>query len=128
VIPMRAVLPYDGARAVDTLDLHVWPGAAARVTSELYEDAGDGYAYEHGAYRLTTFTTSAGAAAGGLEIALARAGTYPGARTFTVAVHAVPRPRFVRADGRAVPVRYDAARRTATFVVPSGVRRIVVAP
>ena len=125
VIPMRPVMSYIGERAVDTLSLHVWPGATARVTSELYEDAGDGYAYEHGQYRLTTFTTTGGD--GTLEIALARQGKYAGARAFSVVVHAVSRPRSVKADGRGVRVRWDAARRTATFVVPSGVRRIVVA-
>jgi len=126
VIPMQAVLPHEDARHLDTLALHIWPGTAARVTSLLYEDAGDGYAYERGSYRVTTFTTSSGGADGVLDIALTHAGTYPGARTFTVTVHAVPRPGSVQADGRSVPVRYDPARRTATFAVASGVRRITV--
>ncbi|HEX6536073.1 MAG TPA: TIM-barrel domain-containing protein [Gemmatimonadaceae bacterium] len=124
VIPMRPVMSYIGERPVDTLALHVWPAASGRVKSELYEDAGDGYAYEHGEYRLTTLTTSGGQ--GKLELALAREGKYAGARAFSVVVHAISRPRSVRADGHGVRVRWDAARRTATFVVPSGVRRIVV--
>jgi len=128
VIPMQAVLPHEDARRLDILTLHVWPATATRVASMLYEDAGDGYAYERGSYRVTTFTTSPGGANGALGVALARAGAYPGARAFTVTVHAVPRPRSVQADGRSVPVRYDAARRTATFVVASGVRRITVTP
>jgi hypothetical protein len=98
------------------------------VTSMLYEDAGDGYAYERGSYRLTTFTTSSGTANGSLDIALARSGSYPGARAFTVTVHALPRAGSVQADGRSVPVRYDAARRTASFTVAAGVRRITVTP
>lgn len=127
VIPMQAVLPYEDARRLDTLALNVWPGSPARVTSMLYEDAGDGYAHERGSYRLTTFTTSSGTS-GALDVALARTGTYPGARAFIVTVHAVPRPGSVQADGRSVPVRYDAARRTASFTVASGVRRITVTP
>lgn len=93
----------------------------------LYEDAGDGYAYERGSYRVTTFTTTS-AGNGALDIALAHTGSYAGARQFTVTVHAVPRPGSVQADGRSVPVHYDPARRTATFVVASGVRRITVTP
>lgn len=124
VIPMQPALSYDGARPLDTLALHVWPPGDGRVTSRLYEDAGDGYADERGVYRLTTFTTGTGG--GRLDITLDRAGTYPGARAFTVTVHAVPRPGSVRADGRAVPVRYDAAARTATFVVSTTTRGIMV--
>jgi alpha-glucosidase len=128
VIPMQAVLPYEGARRLDTLALHVWPGSPTLVTSMLYEDAGDGYAHERGNYRLTTFTTSSGTTNGSLDIALAQTGSYSGARAFTVTVHAVPRPGSVQADGRSVPVRHDAARRTSSFVVASGVRRITVTP
>ena len=129
VIPMQAVLSHEDARRLDTLALHVWPGSAAPVTSMLYEDAGDGYAYERGSYRVTTFTTiSSGVADGALDIALARTGSYSGARQFTVTVHAVPRPGSVQADGRSVSMHYDPARRTATFVVASGVRRITVTP
>lgn len=120
VVPMQPVLRYDGERRVDTLALHVFPGAA---TSELYEDAGDGYDYERGVYRRTTFRTSA---ASGLTITLSRAGTYAGARTFAVAVHAVARPSVVRVDGRSVPARYDADARTLAFAVPATVTRIEV--
>jgi hypothetical protein len=125
---MQAVLPYEDARRLDTFALHVWPASATPVTSMLYEDAGDGYAHERGSYRLTTFTTSAGTANGSVDVALARTGSYPGARAFTVTVHALPRAGSVQADGRSVPVRYDAARRTASFTVASGVRRITVTP
>jgi alpha-glucosidase len=128
VIPIQAVVTYEGARAVDTLTLHVWPAVGAPVTSEVYEDAGDGYAYERGEYRLTTCTTSSGGMAGGVEVACTRTGKYPGARAFAIEVHAISRPRSVRVDGRAVPVRYDAVKRTAAFVAPGGVRRIVVTP
>ena len=127
VIPMQAVLSHEDARHPDTLALHVWPGGTTPVASVLYEDAGDGYAYRRDAYRATTFTNSSGAD-DALDIALARTGTYAGARTFAVTVHAVSRPRSVQADGRSVPFTYSGDRRTATLVVPSGVRRITITP
>jgi alpha-glucosidase len=128
VVPMQKVMSYDGERPLDTLELHVWPDATAPATSTLYEDAGDGYAYEHGAYRTTTFTTNEGSTSGTLNIKAARVGTYAGARVYVVALHAFSRPRVVRADGRSVPMRYDAASRITTFVIPSSVRSIAISP
>lgn len=124
VIPMQRVLPYEDARRLDTLELHVWPGSG-RVTSLLYEDAGDGYAYTHGDYRLTTFTTST-TTGGSIDIALSRSGRYRGARTFAVTLHATGRPRSARADGRAIPMRYDGTLHTVTFTVPATINRIEV--
>jgi hypothetical protein len=122
VVPMQPVMAYDGARRVDTLALHVFPGTA---TSELYEDAGDGYAYERGEYRLTTFRVQP-TANGGATIDVARNGRFAGAGTFAVTLHAVAAPRAVVVDGRNAAVRYDAVRREATFAASSGVRRIEV--
>jgi alpha-glucosidase len=122
VIPMEPVMAYEGAKRVDTLALHVFPGNA---TSDLYEDAGDGYDYERGQFRLTTFHTETGG--GRVAVTLSRDGSYEGARTFAVTVHAVDRPSRVTVDGRSVPVRYDATRREATFAAPSAARRIEVA-
>jgi alpha-glucosidase len=123
VVPMQRVLPYEGARRLDTLTLHVYPGAAV---SQLYEDSGDGYDNERGQYRLTTFSTAT-RGDGGTSLALARAGSYAGASIFVVTVHATDRPRDVTADGKAVAVGYDPARREASFTVPSGTSRIDIA-
>jgi alpha-glucosidase len=127
VLPMQTVMSYDGARRLDTLELHVWPGATSPVTSVVYEDAGDGYGYTRGDFRSTTITVGA-SAAGALDVAMAREGKYAGARAYAVTLHAAARPRSVRADGRALPVRYVAAARTATFVVPATIRRITITP
>jgi alpha-glucosidase len=120
VVPMQPVLPYDGARRVDTLTLHVYPGAAS---SQLYEDAGDGYENERGQYRLTTLVTAVRGEGGG-SIALSRTGSYGGAGTFAVVLHATSRPRGVTADGRAVAIDYDASGRVTRFSVPSVTSRI----
>jgi alpha-glucosidase len=93
VVPMQAPAPHADARRADTLALHAFAPAAgaAAVVSELYEDAGDGYAHERGEYRRTTITAAAGAD-GGLALALARTGRYAGARAFAVTLHGVDRP------------------------------------
>ena len=121
VVPMQMPMLYDGARALDTLQLHVYPGAA---TSMLYEDAGDGYAYQRGEYRVTTMRTTNDATR--LSVALSREGRYPGARGFVVTVHGVDKPRRTNADGKSVPNVYDATRREVRFAVPGTVRTIEV--
>jgi alpha-glucosidase len=122
VIPMQAPMLHDGARALDTLELHVYPGSA---TSVLYEDAGDGYAYKQGEYRVTTMRTTSGAS--GVSVALSREGRYTGARAFVVTVHGVAKPKRTRADGKNVANRYDQTQRSVTFTVPSTVRAIEIA-
>jgi alpha-glucosidase len=121
VIPMQRPMLYDGARALDTLELHVYPGSA---TSILYEDAGDGYAYQRGESRVTTMRTTNGAK--GLSVALSRVGSYAGARAFVVTVHGVDKPKRTNADGKSVANVYDAARREVRFTVPATVRAIDV--
>jgi alpha-glucosidase len=122
VIPMQAVLQYVGERHLDTLALHVWDGG--HETSELYEDAGQGFAYLQGAYRLTTFRTTTDG--GALRLALERSGRYDGAATvFHVVVHGLAAaPAAVTVDGRAVQAEWDAGHRTAAFDVPATSKEI----
>jgi alpha-glucosidase len=121
VIPSQPVLSYDGQRPLDTLQLNVYPGSA---TSELYEDAGDGYGYLRGEYRRTSFTTSSPPPR--LTVVLTRSGSYSGASSFEVTVHDVDRPQRTLVDGRTVRTDYNAALRALHFVMPSGARRIEI--
>lgn len=127
VIPMQAVEQYVGERHMDTLELHVWDtDAATPVPSELYEDAGEGFAYQQGAYRLTTFLTRAAGPA--LEIAVTAKGTYDGAASdFRVVVHGLSRtPASVTVDGRAVQYHFDTAGKTVVFDVRPDARTMRV--
>jgi alpha-glucosidase len=125
VIPMQAVEQYVGERHMDTLELHVWNAdGATPVRSELYEDAGEGYAYQRGAYRLTSFATRGDGTA--LEIAVSAQGAYDGAASdFRVVVHGLTRaPAAVTVDGRPVQYRFDAPSKTAVFDVRPDARSI----
>ena len=117
VIPMQAVLQYVGERHLDTLELHVWDGGS--LASELYEDAGQGFAYRQGTFRVTRFQTTAGAA--GLRLALTATGRYDGAAAvFHVVVHGLAKaPAAVTVDGRGAQAAWDAGRRLASFDVPA---------
>ena len=127
VIPMQAIEQYVGERHMDTLELHVWDtDAATPVPSELYEDAGEGFAYQQGAYRLTTFATRAAGPA--LEIAVAVKGAYDGAAMdFRVIVHGLTRaPASVTVDGSPVEVRFEPRTKIAAFDMRPDARSIRV--
>ncbi len=117
VTPSAPVVNYEGQRKIDTLYLDVYPGSA---TSELYEDAGDGYAYQRGEFRRTTFTTS------GQSFTMSRTGSYLGVRSFIVTVHDATRPQRVTVDGRAARFDYDAARREIRLIIPSTAKAVAV--
>ena len=49
VVPMQSVVQYTAQRSSDTLELHIFYGQAP-TTSAYYEDDGESYAFERGAY------------------------------------------------------------------------------
>ena len=73
ILPMGPAVQYTSEKPWDALEIEVYPGADGKFT--LYEDEGDGYGYEQGAY--STIDLSWDDAAGRFEIA-ARKGAFPG--------------------------------------------------
>ncbi|MBQ9659987.1 MAG: DUF5110 domain-containing protein [Bacteroidales bacterium] len=71
ILPLGPDVQYDGEKPWDELEIRVYPGADGRFV--LYEDAGDGYAYEHGECSEIPFTLKGRT----LQIG-ARRGTFPG--------------------------------------------------
>ena len=57
IIPMVESADHTGEVDFSNVTLHTYPGASGAFT--LYEDAGEGYAYENGEYRLTDVRMSA---------------------------------------------------------------------
>ena len=82
ILPLGPEMQYVGEKAWDTLELRVYPGADGRFV--LYEDEGDNYNYEKGAY--STITLQWNDKKHTLTIG-ARKGEYPGmlqSRAFSV--------------------------------------------
>ncbi len=82
ILPLGPEMQYVGEKAWDNLELRVYPGADGRFV--LYEDEGDNYNYEKGAY--STITLQWNDKKHALTIG-ARKGEYPGmlqSRAFTV--------------------------------------------
>ncbi len=100
IVPLAPEMQYVGEKDWQQLELRIYPGADASFT--LYEDEGDGYAYEQGAYSTILFSWSDRTRT--LTIGN-RSGSYPGmiaTRTFIV----------VTPDGRQNTVTYDGTAKT----------------
>ena len=54
IVPMGPEMEWAEQRPADTIELRIYPGADGSFN--LYEDAGDGYAYETGAFATTKIT------------------------------------------------------------------------
>ena len=93
IIPLGPDVQYVSEKPWDALEVRVYPGADGRFT--LYEDEGDGYAYEQGACSEIEFTLK------GRTLTVGeRRGSFPGMlreRTF----------RIVTPDGRSQEISYD---------------------
>ncbi len=84
ILPLGPNLEYVDQQPADPLELRVYPGKDGSFT--LYEDAGDSYDYEHGAY--TTIRFQWNDASKTLTIGK-RSGAYEGMlknRTFSIAL------------------------------------------
>ena len=95
ILPLGLEMQYVGEQAWDHLELRLYPGADGSFT--LYEDEGDGYNYEKGAYATIPFYWNDRART--LTIG-ERQGSYPGmldARQFTI----------VMPDGQSQTVSYQ---------------------
>jgi len=101
IVPMSAPLPHVGT--VDPLTLRIARGAGGQTL--LYEDGGDGQAYEQGAATRQEITYTEQLGGGCVRIGRAR-GPGPGAprrRSYVVQVVGVPSPPArVRVDGRRI--------------------------
>ena len=100
ILPLGPEMQYVGEKSWDNLELRIYPGADGSFT--LYEDEGDSYRYEQGAYSTIQMQWNDKTAT--LTIA-ARQGSYPGmlqSRKFTV----------VLPDGRQQTVNYDGSEQS----------------
>ena len=103
ILPLGPEMQYTGEKAWDNLEVRVYPGANGTFT--LYEDEGDTYNYEHGAYATITFTWDDKART--LVIG-ERQGQYPGMlqhRRFTITLP----------DGRQQTADYSGAKLSVTL-------------
>lgn len=85
IVPLGPAMAYSDERPLDAIELLVAPDAKGHAEGWLYEDAGDGYGYQHGQFRRTHFVAQAQGATLSVRIAGAEGAWQPPAnRRFTV--------------------------------------------
>jgi alpha-glucosidase len=113
VVPMQPVLQYVGEKVVEQLTLHVYYKNGA-ATSVLYDDGGEGYAYQEAGQQTTRrFTVTGNATA--LTLAQAGEGDYQTPyTTYRVVLHGLPAAiAAATADAQALPLgEYPATETT----------------
>ena len=123
VLPLWPVQQYVGEQAITELTLRVFAGSAETT---LYEDAGEGLAYEQGEYRWSYFACSF-LPSGQFAIDWRRAGQYePPYRQYRVEVVGISgEPEAVLVDGQGAPVWYYEGGMVEFIVAPFSTARIV---
>jgi alpha-D-xyloside xylohydrolase len=109
ILPLGPVKPYADAPSSEPIELRVYPGRDGAY--ELYDDAGDGYDYQHGRYATVRLAWSDSARR--LDIG-ERHGVFPGLKpqqVFSVrcAASAAP-PKLIAYAGKALSVTLDECR------------------
>jgi alpha-glucosidase (family GH31 glycosyl hydrolase) len=101
IIPMQPVMDYVGQHPVTTVTVQVFP-SDHETHFDYYDDDGETYAYEKGAYFLQAMSTRK--ADGAIEFSVAApTGAYkPATHWYLLAIHGGP-ARSVRANGKSVP-------------------------
>lgn len=102
IVPMEPPVRHTGERDGRELILHAYAGAPGLLV--LYEDAGEGYAYQQGQFALTTFTLAHEEAAGETRVTLVagvpEGGFQPPRQQVTVHLYVPGQVRRVRVNGQ----------------------------
>ena len=97
IIPTQPVADYVGERAIAAVRVEVFPDST-RTVFDYYDDDGETYAYEHGAYFLQRLSTQATQGAVSLTTAAASGAYRPALTHYVFAVHRIVATRVTRDD------------------------------
>jgi alpha-glucosidase (family GH31 glycosyl hydrolase) len=103
IIPMGPMIEYTGQKPLDSLTLDVYPNGESDFT--LYEDDGETYDYESGAFATTLFKCRETKEGVELEINPSQ-GKYrgqPGQRAYMLQVRGITKPRGVKTGDTQLP-------------------------
>ncbi|QNK02981.1 TIM-barrel domain-containing protein [Dyella telluris] len=100
IIPQQPVMDYVGQQAVTSLDVQVFPSAAL-TSFDVYDDDGETYAYEKGAYALQGLSVRRDAGKVSFRAAAPTGSFKPALRNYVLAIHGDPATSVSR-DGKAM--------------------------
>ncbi|MHA6206080.1 TIM-barrel domain-containing protein [Dyella soli] len=98
IIPQQPVMDYVGQRPVTSLDVQVFP-SDAETRFDVYDDDGETYGYEQGAYFMQTLSVRREGKVVNFRAAAPTGTFHPALKDYVVAVH-VPSPKAVAVDGK----------------------------
>jgi alpha-glucosidase len=118
IVAEREAMEFIGQKPVKELQLQVFAGG--NLTSYLYEDDGESFAYERGRYRALTFVTEA--YRGGFRIKATTEGQYDDASVrFSYLIHGLDRkPDRITVNGRNIVYFYESRTNTIVFKISAG--------
>jgi alpha-glucosidase len=99
-VPMWPAMLHTGEREPDPLTWRIHVADAEPSVGSLYEDAGDGFGYEHGELSHTHITCQV--LTDFIQIDVATEGTFEAGRSFEFELQGVTRPETVLVDGAEV--------------------------
>jgi hypothetical protein len=123
VIPTQDVIQHTGemSRAAITLNVPVGIDPGKTEVAELYQDAGDGYGYRLSEWRNIRIEHRQG------MLKVSRIGDFRGQPIrYIEAFGLAAEPREIRADGRKLEFRFDAATRRLRVEVPENASEITM--
>lgn len=114
VLPLREVMQYTSERNLNTLDLNIYY-SESESSSQLYEDAGEGYDYANGDYRLTNFELYPQNKK--LELIAHREGTFqPSYQKVNITLVGLPfEPSLLQVDGKPIAFTKTDTDRHSTY-------------
>ncbi len=120
VLPHYPVMQYTQEKAVETLELHVYY-QAGETTSMLYEDGGDGYAYQEGAYAQRTFRTQG--RVDGLKLTINKQGNWPDSyQNYKIWVHGLPfEPQKCLCEDGSIEIQVSEHHHMPVYVLNLGI-------
>lgn len=118
VLPLREVMQHTGERKQDKLELKVYHSDKP-ATSQLYEDAEDGWGYKNGEYRLTNFEYRYDRDPNKITLSASREGSYtPAYDTFTISFTGLPfEPTSAAFDKQEVELQKSGSQKRSSYQI-----------
>ena len=123
MFPMQGVIQNTGEMPTQPITLTIIAGITSEktVTATLWQDAGDGYAYQKNAWKTLNFEHRPG------SIKIRRDGEFKGQTLkFLEVIGIAAAPKQIAADGREIKFTFDAATKRLKAEIPDGVSEITM--
>lgn len=123
MFPMQGVIQHTGEMPSQPVTLTIIAGVTAEKmeTASLYQDAGEGYAYRKGVWKIINFEHRPG------SIKIRRSGDFRGqSLKFIEVLGIAAAPKQLLADGREIKFLYDPATKRLKAEIPDGVVEITM--